>query len=302
MSTILISSEFEKHSAAESVLNIFLLNNKVDTILISGKTKSSFDKKERFKKLFRYFFLFGPLFKPSLFFDIKKLLKSNDTIVLDSSHYNILIPFIRFFYPSVEIKVLYHNNEFLFLESALKYYLKSKEYRNLIMSILKLPYTSVIRIIELSSKVSIIYISTNDMKYASSKNNIEFLDLTPRIDFNIKRINISRDVVDEYYFIGNDFFNNKIQVEEFSLNFPTQKLLIYGNLSIQYNKNITLLGPYESEDNLPRNKKYFLGSNPTGFPIKSITYLNIPFSEIHSTQWLSLNLLVQPKVKYLEGI
>jgi hypothetical protein len=302
MSIILISSEFEKHSAAESVLNLFLLNNKVDKIIISGKTKSSFDKKEILNKLFRYLFLFGPLFNPGLLIKIFKKVKSKDTIILDSSHYNHLIPLLRIFYPNVGIKILYHNNEFIFLQSAIKYFLKIGDFKSLLMSIIKLPYTLLIRILESSTKVTIIFISSNDIKYASLSNDIEFFDLTPDIDFINEEIHTSAEFEEEYYFIGNNFFNNKIQVNEFKLYFPTKSLSIFGSLKIQDLKKITLLGTYETEDSLPKNKIFFLGSNPTGFPIKSLTYLRLPGSKIHTKEWLSLNLLVQPKVLFLDKI
>lgn len=296
MYTILISSNFQKFSAAKIVLEIFKEHNKIDQTILSGTTKSNTNFFSKFIKFFRYLFFIGPLLNLKGFISIIKNVKKSDCVIFDSSHYNMLIPILKILYPSVKIKIIFHNNELIFSLEELNYYIKNYRFISFFFHLFKIPYLLLIRIIEKTNKVSIVFISTNDIKYATKKNNIEFFDLTCDYKDQVKNFNI--DETEDFYFIGNNFFNNYLQVKEFKINYPCYKLNIFGTLNISDDNKIICHGTFDNENNLPRFKKYFLGKNKTGFPIKFLSYLQISDNQIHTNSWCSLNILSNSKVVY----
>lgn len=292
MSTILITSNFSSKSAAQHVVSRYISENKIDRLFFSGTVKSSKESKIYLNKFLRYLFLIGPLINPRLLLDLISNLKSNDVVILDSSHYNILIPFIRILFPSVLIKIIYHNNELIFLKSEFKFYRKNYQIVALFGALIKFPYTLMIRQIEKFFKCTIIYISTLDIKY-NRKNEIEFFDLTKKVKTYLPNVQCE---ISNFTFVGNDFYNNHIQISEFLVQFPGYIISTYGSVDFKGSPFVISKGPYNSTADLPAGSSFFLGSNATGFPIKSLEYLSVDNSRIFAYSTLSLNLMINPRV------
>ena len=133
-------------------------------------------------------------------------------------------------------------------------------------------------------------LSTKDIR-SNSRVSYEFLDLISNYGI-VTNVNFTN--IDKVGFIGNDFWNNSKQLEEFVSTFGESELQLYGSVKSS-NLEHKAYGRYKRVEDIEVSA-FWLGTNATGFPTKFVEYDNskkIVFTKSN----VSLNILVHPRVK-----
>lgn len=290
MSTILIRPKYELHSAAEEVYKVVRSNYTINNELVVGSVTSN-GKKNKFISFFGYLSLLGPLLNVRTLVYSFTYFKKYDRIILDSSHYNWLVPIL--WLQQKKILIVYHNNEMIFLQKELKYLIKSKQIFELLFKTIKIPYTYLICTIENIFPCNFILLSTKDISGKKS-DKIEFLDLTQPMIKELQLANANINLDKNLSFIGNNFYNNRVQILKI-LNDTKYHVYGYGSLQLKHPR-YHYMGRYEKEEDLSNDNPFYLGNNTTGFPTKFLSYQRIKNSVVCTSSYHSLNIMDKPNV------
>lgn len=295
MSTILIRPNYEKNSAAIEVYNALKEKIDVDEELICGYSSSN-GLRNPIKSFIRYITLLGPFLSFKSTFTIIRKVKNHKNIILDTSHFNLLIPILIL--NGKKVSIVYHNNEFIFLLEELKYLQKKRRIFQFLVKLNKLPYTLIIRYLEKIFDIELILISTIDLQYRGS-NRVKFLDILPPLKFTPPfTANLDPNLIG---YIGSKFYNNYAQIEDL-LN-SNQEIVIYGYGKLKINDSRYIhCGLYKNECELSSKYYYYLGENNTGFPTKFKSYQKINGVKVISKYFHSLNIMDKPNFNFLKSI